>query len=113
MHVCLGEAILAQLNALLDRILNFKHVYGRLIASARYNVQSGVEHNVLNDSITRASTKRLESLATICTEDLDYSAALRCRCNQRSIWVDAERSKLSLMSLDQTVHAILGDYNLF
>ena len=65
-----------------------------------------MEDYVLNDRIARPTSQRLQCLSSVCAEDLDYSSALRGRCNQSTVRVHAQCTELSLVRLDQTVHAV-------
>ena len=65
-----------------------------------------MEDYVLNDRIARPTSQRLQCLSSVCAEDLDYSSALRGRCNQSTVRVHAQCTEFSLVRLDQTVHAV-------
>ena len=58
-NICLWESVLTQLNTLLDCILDFEHVYWRLIRGAGYDVQSWVENDILYNSVTRTTSQGL------------------------------------------------------
>ncbi len=73
-------------------------------------MQRRMENNILDDSVARPTTQGLQRLAPVSTENFDYSSALRGWCNQSTVWVYTESAKFRLVSLDQTVHAILRNY---
>ena len=56
LYVGLREAVLAQLNALLNGVLDLEHVYWCLVGSAGDNMQRWVENDILDDGIARPST---------------------------------------------------------
>ena len=110
LHVCLREPVVPQFNALLNRILNFKHVYRCFVRGASDDMQGRMENDVLNDGVTRTSAQGLQSFSSICRENFDYCATHGCWSNQCSIRVNWNCAEVGLMSLDDTVHAVVSNY---
>ena len=109
-NICLRESVLAQLNALLDSILDLEHVYWGLIWGACDDVQSWMENDILYNSVTGSTSKGLQGFTAIGAEYLDDSATLRSWCDKCPVGVNTQGTQFSLMCLNHAIHAIFGNY---
>ena len=74
--VSLAKSVLLELDAFLNRRFYFEQVNRRFIRGACYDMQRWVEHYPRNRGVSGSSSQCLQSLTTVCAEDLDYCTFL-------------------------------------